>query len=122
MLLGRPVTVRVEVAAGAHVKRHASGRLHYVSPVSSPFAYGCVPGEPAPDGDLQDALLLGLRPAPHQEVGGVVLPETFRTFKWTDGAPGELVTNSKMTDVSFEPGREASWFEAPEGARVIEGM
>jgi hypothetical protein len=57
-----------------------------------------------------------------QEVDGIVLPETFRTFKWTDGAPGELVTNSKMTDVSFEPGREASWFEAPEGARVIDGM
>ena len=57
-----------------------------------------------------------------QEVGGVVLPETFRTFKWTDGAPGELVTNSKMTDVGFEPEREASWFEAPAGARIIEGM
>ncbi len=57
-----------------------------------------------------------------QEVDGVVLPETFRTFKWTDDAPGELVTKASMTQVSFEPETLAEWFEAPEGARIIDGL
>ena len=59
-----------------------------------------------------------------QTVGGIVFAETFRTFKWDPQTEqvGELVTNSEMSKVSFEPDTPSSFFAPPEGATVLEGM
>ena len=56
-----------------------------------------------------------------QTAGDIVFPRSFRTFKWVDGAPGEHVTNSTMTEVGFDPTARIDGFAMPEGARVIEG-
>lgn len=55
------VRVLVEVPRFGFVKREAGVGVDYVSPVPSPFNYGCIPGTRAPDGDPEDALVLGPR-------------------------------------------------------------
>lgn len=54
-----------------------------------------------------------------QTIDGVVFPSSFRTFSWVDGAAGELVTNTTLSDVRFVPDAPASAFAAPEGAPRI---
>jgi inorganic pyrophosphatase len=54
------VRVCIEVPRGGFVKREGA-RVEYVSPLPSPFNYGCVPDTPAPDGDPLDAVVLGPR-------------------------------------------------------------
>lgn len=65
-----------------------------------------------------------------QEVDGITLPETFRTFLWgtageegweVTGPGGEVMTNTYLTDVSFQPELPLSTFDVPEGATVLEG-
>jgi hypothetical protein len=72
-----------------------------------------------------------------QVVDGITFPETFRTFAWNaphrvapgqnvaDGAlvdpVGELVTESTMSDVSFEPELREDRFAPPVGATIVEG-
>ena len=61
------VRVRIETPRGGTVKWRATGEVDYVSPLPSPFNYGCVPGTLSPDGDPLDALVLGPRlPAGHE--------------------------------------------------------
>ena len=58
------VDVLIEVPKGGFIKRELRGQglvVDYVSPVPSPFNYGCIPGEPAPDGDFKDVIVLGPR-------------------------------------------------------------
>lgn len=59
-----------------------------------------------------------------QRVKGMLFPESFRTFSWDQEkqSPIELVTKTTLTDVAFVPDTPASKFEAPEGARIIDGM
>lgn len=52
------VTVLVEVSRGGRVKRRSDGTIDFVSPLPSPFNYGCIEGTVAPDGDPLDALVL----------------------------------------------------------------
>ena len=54
------VRVRIEVPRGSFVKREGAA-VEYVSPLPSPFNYGCIPDSVAPDGDPLDALVLGPR-------------------------------------------------------------
>ena len=54
-----PVAVRIEVSRGSFAKRDASGRMELPSPVPCPYNYGSVPGTVAPDGDPEDAIVLG---------------------------------------------------------------
>jgi len=54
-----------------------------------------------------------------QDIDGIKLPKTFRSFKWDGTKTGELVSNTSMSDVSFEP--EFSNFDVPKDARVVEG-
>jgi len=53
----------VEVPRGSFVKReiHGRARTAFVSPLPCPFNYGCIPGQPGPDGDPVDAVVLGAR-------------------------------------------------------------
>lgn len=60
-----------------------------------------------------------------QTVDGITLPTAYRTFRF-DGEPGmhtlgDLVTNTTLTEVSFEPATPATAFDRPAGAVVREG-
>lgn len=56
------ISVRIEVPRGSRVKRSASGRVEFVSPIRCPYNYGSVESELiAPDGDGYDALVMGPR-------------------------------------------------------------
>lgn len=69
------VDVLVEVPKGGFIKRELDGssreglvgrvlgpgRVDFVSPVPSPFNYGCVPEWPGADGDPVDVVVLGPR-------------------------------------------------------------
>lgn len=59
-----------------------------------------------------------------QRIDGVVFAKTFRTFSWDaeKQSPIEVVTNSRMTEVSFDAATPSSFFAVPEGAKVIEGL
>lgn len=59
--LARTVEVLIEVPRGSFVKRNASGRFEFLSPLPCPFNYGSVPSLPAADGDGLDAVILGPR-------------------------------------------------------------
>jgi inorganic pyrophosphatase len=53
--------VIVEVARWSLWKRRENGSLDFISPLPCPFNYGSVPGTLAPDGDREDAVVLGPR-------------------------------------------------------------
>jgi inorganic pyrophosphatase len=58
---GERVRVRIEVPRFGFVKREEGLGIEYISPIPCPFNYGCLPDVPAPDGDPQDAIVLGPR-------------------------------------------------------------
>ena len=53
--------VVIEVPRGSFLKRGATGRLDFISPLPCPFNYGSVPIYLGLEGDLLDALVLGPR-------------------------------------------------------------
>ena len=55
------VEVVIEVPRGSFLKRGATGRVDFVSPLPCPFNYGSVPNFLGLEGDLLDALVLGPR-------------------------------------------------------------
>lgn len=60
--------MRIEVPAGSFVKRSPDGRVDFRAPLPSPFNYGSVVGTLAPDGDPEDAVVLGPRLAIGDEI------------------------------------------------------
>ncbi len=60
-LLGAEVEVVLEVPRFSFVKRRPDGRVHFVSPLPTPFNYGSVQNTLAEDGDPLDAVVLGPR-------------------------------------------------------------
>jgi len=59
---GDTISVRIEVPRGGRIKRSASGRIEFISPIACPYNYGSATAkERAPDGDAFDALVLGPR-------------------------------------------------------------
>lgn len=62
------LTVQVEVARGDRVKRRPDGSVDFVTPFASPFAYGSVLQTIAPDGDPEDALVVGATPSRGERV------------------------------------------------------
>lgn len=53
----------MEVPLGGFVKRSIDGELDYISPIPSPFNYGCAPAHLSGDGMPLDVVLLGPRRA-----------------------------------------------------------
>lgn len=51
----------VEVPKWTFLKWRSDGKLDYVSPLPSPFNYGCLPATQSGDGDPVDAIVLGPR-------------------------------------------------------------
>ncbi len=58
-----------------------------------------------------------------QTVDGITFATDFSTYKWDAEAEerGEKVTEVEMSDVEFRPDTLDSYFDVPEGAKVIEG-
>lgn len=56
-----------------------------------------------------------------QTIDGIVFPQTFRTFRWTDDGPGDLRTETTLSDVVFMPETTEEAFQVPAGAEVLEG-
>ncbi|MSP56726.1 MAG: hypothetical protein EXR69_14160 [Myxococcales bacterium] len=81
------VRVLIEVPRGSHLKREWrttawGGRLvlEYISPVPSPFNYGCVLDRRADDGDPADAVVLG----PQRAAGSEVIAAVRGVVRFTD--------------------------------------
>ncbi len=74
------VTVLVEVPRGGQVKRRSDGSIDFISPLPSPFNYGCLEGTLAPDGDPLDALVLG----PRMSAGARVEREILGVYGFLD--------------------------------------
>lgn len=53
--------VLIETPRGSLVKWRSDGRVDFVSPVPSPYNYGCIPGFQSGDGDPLDVVVLGPR-------------------------------------------------------------
>lgn len=95
------VTMVVEVPKGAFVKRAADGGIDFISALPCPFNYGSIPGQPAEDGEPQDALHIGPRLGAGEEktstLRGVVRfvdgPYTDDKFVLKDS---ELTTRDRM--------------------------
>ena len=56
------VQVHIEVARWSFTKRRPDGSVDFRSPIPSFFSYGSVSGRIAPDGDPEDALVVGAAP------------------------------------------------------------
>jgi hypothetical protein len=56
-----------------------------------------------------------------QVVDGITMPGGFKTY-WTvkDNQPGDYITKIDFTDVSFEKDLSKDFFDAPEGAKILE--
>ncbi|MGB3852287.1 MAG: hypothetical protein WA958_20150, partial [Tunicatimonas sp.] len=57
-----------------------------------------------------------------QTVGGITLPERYRTFWWKDKQRGEHITNITLSEVSFRPDVGADYFAVPAEAVRIEDI
>jgi inorganic pyrophosphatase len=53
--------VLIESSRGSVVKRRADGSVDFISPLPSPYNYGCIPGWGSGDGDPLDVVVLGPR-------------------------------------------------------------
>ena len=53
--------VHIDVPRGGFIKRSDQGSVDFVSPLPCPFNYGHVVGTVAPDGDAEDAIVIGRR-------------------------------------------------------------
>lgn len=71
--LGAEVEVVLEIPRFSFVKRRPDGRVHFVSPLPTPYNYGSVQNTLAEDGDPLDAVVLGPRRARGQSVRGRLL-------------------------------------------------
>lgn len=74
------VTVTIEAPRGTFTKRRADGSVDFVSPLPSPFDYGCIEGTLAPDGDPLDAIVLG----PRRRLGERVEAEVLAVYGFLD--------------------------------------
>lgn len=54
------VEVVIEVPRGSFLKRGSTGRIDFISPLPCPFNYGSIPAYLGMEGDLLDAVVLGL--------------------------------------------------------------
>ena len=78
--------VLIELPLHTILKRREDGRVDFISPLPCPYNYGSVPGTEAPDGDREDALLLGPRlPKGHRTRARVLARANFYDAGSFDG-------------------------------------
>ncbi len=84
-------TVVVESPRWSVVKRKANGRVDFISPLPTPFNYGCIPDIQSGDGDPLDAVVLGPRlPAGMR----IQVPMVAVVDFWDNGEPDPKVVCS----------------------------
>jgi len=85
-------------------------------------AYRYVVSYPAyfPDGGHTPEKIMVL--VDEQQVNGIFFPKEYHTFMWEDQQKGTYVTNISLSDLSFLPNLPKDYFEAPQGAEIIENM
>ncbi len=85
-------------------------------------AYRYVVSYPAyfPDGGHTPEKIMVL--VDEQQVNGIIFPKEYHTFMWEDQQKGTYVTNISLSDLSFLPDLPKDYFEAPQGAEMIENM
>jgi inorganic pyrophosphatase len=81
MEMPQSLSVRIEIPKGGFLKRRPDGSIDFMSPFPSPFAYGSVIDTLAPDGDPEDALVIGASP----EVGATVSYPVWGRVRFVDG-------------------------------------
>ncbi|MFU8803509.1 MAG: hypothetical protein ACNA8W_06850 [Bradymonadaceae bacterium] len=59
----------------------------------------------------------------HEEVDGLTFATFHRTFRWDEEAQwgGDHLTTTRVSEFEFRPDSPMTAFEAPEGARIIDG-
>jgi outer membrane lipoprotein-sorting protein len=58
-----------------------------------------------------------------QTIEGITFPEKHRTYMWeADGSAGAYVTDITLSDIAFKPNTAVSYFEIPEGGKIMEGL
>jgi len=57
-----------------------------------------------------------------QVVDGIVLPEGYETYWWTEEGSGERITTIEVSDVEFRPQLQASFFDTPMNAKIVEEL
>lgn len=57
-----------------------------------------------------------------QTINGIALPTLFKTYALKDGKKDKLVTNTTLSDVSFKPKTNPSYFEMPKGAVEVKSL
>lgn len=58
----------------------------------------------------------------HEKVNGMTVPTGFNTHWFKDGEVAEHITKIDVTEYSFQPGLERSYFQMPAGAKIQEGL
>ena len=58
----------------------------------------------------------------HQTINGITVPTGYNTFWFKDDQPAEHITKIDVTEVSFLPELENSYFNPPSGAAIQEGL
>jgi hypothetical protein len=58
-----------------------------------------------------------------QTIEGITFPEKHRTYMWeAGGSAGAYVTDITLSDIAFKPNTAVSYFEMPEGSKIMEGL
>ena len=57
----KALEIQIEISRWSCVKRRPDQSIDFIAPLPCPFNYGSVRGRAAPDGDPEDALVLGNR-------------------------------------------------------------
>ena len=86
--------ILIEVSKGGFVKRelHQGSSIDYISPLPSPYNYGCIPDVPGQDGDPLDAVVLGAR----LKVGQTVDRDIVGVVRfWDAGMPDDKLIASE---------------------------
>lgn len=58
-----------------------------------------------------------------QTVDGITFPKNYKTY-WLneENAPGEHITDIKLSEIKFLPELKSSYFDVPKGAEVLKGL
>jgi inorganic pyrophosphatase len=92
--LPRRARILIEVPKGGFIKRelHEGSRIDFISPLPSPYNYGCIPDVPGQDGDPLDVVVLG----PRLKAGQIIEREIVGVVRfWDAGLPDDKLIASE---------------------------